>query len=162
MSRNIVHFNKTSNYKLEKFKKCVDSAMSDEGLELYGKMKEKAEEVFRILGDSYREEIYTSALAHELSGMGYSVETEVECDVIYKGESVGKIRADLVARGLSESFIVESKRVDCYKGVMQLIGYMRNLKVDIGFAIGFQKDKVSVWCVIDGYIYDGTNVRKIC
>ena len=156
-----MHFNRNSNGKLEKFVKCVDSCISDEGLELYVRVKEKAEEVYRILGDSYREEIYNMALAYEIGLMGYSVETEVECDVKYKNISLGKIRADIVARGVSEDFIVESKRVDCYKGVMQLVGYMRNLNIDIGFAIGFQREKVSVWCIIGDYIYDGVNVRMI-
>ena len=75
--------------------------------------------------------------------------------------SLGKIRADLVARSNSENFVVESKRVDCYKGVMQLLGYMRNLNVELGFVIGFQSEKVSVWCVLSGYIYDGVSVREV-
>jgi GxxExxY protein len=160
MPKNIVHFSRNSNDKLDKFPNCPDSVISEEGLELYKKIKQKAQEVFDILGDSYREEIYTGALGVELELMGYLVEKEVECDVMYKNVSLGKIRADLVARG-DETFVVESKRVDCYKGVMQLIGYMRNMNIPLGFAIGFQSPHISLWLLIDSFIFDGKHVRNI-
>jgi GxxExxY protein len=160
MSKNVLHFNKNSNNKIEKFVNCPDYSISEEALELYRKVKEKAEEVFNILGDSYREEIYTGALGHELKLLGYIVETEVECDVMYKNSSLGKMRADLVASGFGERFVVESKRSDPYKGLIQLLGYMTQLHIPLGFTVAFQKEQVRLWMVLHhSFIFDGTHVK---
>jgi GxxExxY protein len=163
---NVVHFNKNSAAKLDKFPKRPDFTISESGLELYRKIQEISNEIFLHLGDCYREEVYTQALAHEIRGLGYDVETEVECDVLYKTAKIGKIRADLVARS-ENSFIIESKRVDYYKGVMQLLGYMKSLAIPVGFTVGFGKDGAKVWCVLreegtrDVYMYDGLLVREV-
>lgn len=163
---NVLHFNKNSAAKLDKFPKRPDFTISESGLELYRKIQEISNEVFLHLGDCYREEVYTQALAHEIRILGYDVETEVECDVLYKTAKIGKIRADLVARS-ENSFIIESKRVDYYKGVMQLLGYMKSLAIPVGFTVGFGKDGAKVWCVLreegtrDVYMYDGLLVREV-
>ena len=168
MSRqgNVVHFNKNSAAKLDKFPKCPNYTISEAGLELHSEIQEIANEVFLRLGDCYREEVYTQALAYEIRLLGYDVETEVECDVMYKSEKIGRIRADLVARS-DNSFIIESKRVDYYKGVMQLLGYMKSLAIPLGYTVGFGKDDVKVWCVLKDeetnkvYMYDGLIVRQV-
>ena len=163
---NVIHFNKNSAAKLDKFPKCPTYTISEAGLELHSKIQEIANEVFLHLGDCYREEVYTQALAYEIRTLGYDVETEVECDVLYKTEKIGKIRADLVARS-QDSFIIESKRVDYYKGVMQLLGYMKSLNIPVGFTVGFGKDGVKVWCILKDeetsgvYMYDGVIVRQV-
>jgi GxxExxY protein len=164
-SHNVVHFHKNSLANLEKFPKCPDFTISEGALDLYKQIEAIANEVFLRLGDCYREEIYTQALAYEIRALDYEVETEVECDVLYKDTVLGKIRADLVAKG-ENSFIIESKRLDYYKGVMQLVGYMKSLSISVGFTIGFRKEGAKVWCALaddEGtmYMYDGTTVRKI-
>ena len=165
---NVIHFNKNSAAKLDKFPKCPDFTISEAGIELYRKIQEISNEVFLHLGDCYREEVYTQALAHEIRVLGYDVETEVECDVLYKTAKIGKIRADLVARSESEtSFIIETKRVDYYRGVMQLLGYMKSLSIVVGYTVGLGKEGVKVWCVLKGdecgvyYMYDGVIVREV-
>ena len=163
---NVVHFNKNSAAKLDKFPNCPDFTISESGLELYRKIQEISNEVFLHLGDCYREEVYTQALAHEIRLLGYDVETEVECDVLYKSTKIGKLRADLVARS-ENSFIIESKRVDYYKGVMQVLGYMKSLSIPLGYTVGFGKDGAKVWCVLKDeetnhvYMYDGLIVREV-
>jgi GxxExxY protein len=163
---NVVHFNKNSSAKLDKFPKRLDYTISEEGITLYNKIQEVSNEVFSSLGDCYREEVYTQALAYEIRALGYDVETEVECDVLYKTANIGKIRADLVARG-ENPFIIESKRVDYYRGVMQLLGYMKSLSIPLGFTVGFGKDGAKVWCVLKDeesceiYMYDGILVRQV-
>jgi GxxExxY protein len=160
----LVHFNKDTTTRLEKFPKIVDSMMNEDGVELYSKVLRCAKKVYDILGDCYREEVYTQALAMEIRDLGYIVETEVECDVVYRDSVIGKVRADLIASG-EDSFIVEAKRLDIYRGVMQLIGYMRSKNIDIGYTIGFQKGSVGMWCVLrneDTYVlYDGSSIREI-
>ena len=163
---NVIHFHKNSLASLDKFPKHLDFTISEEGKTLYNKIQEIANDVFVALGDVYREEVYTQALAYEIRLLGYEVETEVECDVLYKSTIIGKIRADLVARG-DNSFIIESKKVDYYKGVMQLLGYMKSLNIPLGFTVGFKKDGAKVWCVLIDedsgikYMYDGVHVREI-
>jgi GxxExxY protein len=160
----IVHFNKDTTSKLEKFPKIVDSVLNEEGVELYNKVLGCAKKVYDTLGDCYREEVYTQALAMEIRELGYTVETEVECDVVYRSSVIGKVRADLIAYG-EESFIIEAKRLDIYRGVMQLIGYMRSKNIDIGYTIGFQKGVVGIWCVMRNesvyVLYDGNSIREI-
>jgi GxxExxY protein len=160
----VVHFNKDTTTKLEKFPRVVDSVLNEEGIDLYNKVLSCAKKVYNSLGDCYREEIYTQALAMEIRDLGYTVETEVECDVIYRDTIIGKIRADLIATG-EEPFVIEAKRLDIYRGVMQLIGYMRSKNIGLGYTIGFQKGSVGLWCVLRNdsvyLLYDGTSVREI-
>lgn len=164
---NVIHFHKNSLASLDKFPKHPEFTISQEGLALYAKIQEIANDVFVALGDVYREEIYSQALAHDIRLLGYEVETEVECDVLYKSTIIGKIRADLVAIKSDTSFIIESKKVDYYKGVMQLLGYMKSLNIPLGFTVGLKKDGAKVWCVLIDeesgvkYMYDGLHVREI-
>ena len=158
-----VHFNRDTASKLEKFPKVVDSVLNEYGIDLYNKVFMCAKKVYTALGDCYRDEIYTQALAMEIRDLGYSVETDVESDVIYRGSVIGKVRSNLIARG-EESFIIDVKRQDVYRGVMQLIGCMRSTNIDIGYVIGFKKNEVNVRCIFNDspvYLYDGKVIQEM-
>jgi len=160
----LVHFNKDTASKLEKFPKIVDYVLNEEGIELYNKILECAKKVYTTLGDCYKEEIYTQALAMEIRDLGYSVETDVDCDVVYRDCVVGKVRADIIASG-KESFIIQAKRLDIYRGVMQVLGCMKSKNINIGFVIGLQRKDLIPSLLLNysgTYIlYDGTSLREM-
>ena len=58
-----------------------------------------AMEVHRILGPGFLEEVYESALAHELALRRISFERQKRLPVCYKGELAGSYVADLVVDG---------------------------------------------------------------
>jgi GxxExxY protein len=160
----LVHFNKDTALRLEKFPKIVDYVLNEEGIELYNKILECAKKVYTTLGDCYKEEVYTQALAMEIRDLGYSVETDVDCDVIYRDCVVGKVRADLIANG-EDSFIIQAKRLDIYRSVMQVLGCMKSKNINIGYTIGLQKKGVILYLLLetsDKYIlYDGISLREM-
>lgn len=93
-------------------------------------------EVLNVLGPGLLESIYEKCLQRELELRGHKVLKEVSITVNYKGASFPEIlRVDLF---VDDCFIVELKAVDGpirpeYK--MQLLSYMRQLDVPIGFIL---------------------------
>jgi GxxExxY protein len=67
-----------------------------------------AMEVHRILGSGFLEAVYQAALEKELLLKGIPFERQVELPVLYKGETIGIYKADLV---IDKKFVVEIKSV---------------------------------------------------
>ena len=66
--------------------------------ELVYKIQGAVFEVYRQLGCGFLESVYQNALKLELKRQGLIVAKEVPLQVLYKNESVGEFRADLVVR----------------------------------------------------------------
>lgn len=67
-----------------------------------------AMEVHRILGPGFLEAVYQAALEKELTLRGIPFRHQVELPVLYKGESVGLYKADLI---IDEKIILEIKGI---------------------------------------------------
>ena len=114
-----------------------------------------AKEVKKILGEGWYEEVYQNSLAVELRLRGYTAELEVPFETQYKGEVVGTVRPDILVRG-ENGFVIEVKRGDMFRGVHQLVQYLKVTELHVGYVIGFQEEKVTIWCVVntsDGGVY---------
>lgn len=107
-------------------------------------IKNICEEVYSILGPGYKEEVYESALAHELRIQGIPYERQRSFEVIYKGYSVGTARTDITiypkwSSKKEEECLLELKAVKSiqvsHKKQAQV--YMASLNIPIGFVISF-------------------------
>ena len=123
-----------------------------------------AKEVKSILGEGWYEDVYQNAIAVELKLRGYTAELEVPFETRYKGEVVGTVRPDILVRG-ENGFVIEVKRGDMFRGVHQLVQYLKVTELPVGYVIGFQEEKVTTWCIFHGsdgvvYVCDGSCVVR--
>jgi len=116
--------------------------------ELSYKIIGAAIEVHRCLGGpGLLERIYQTALSHELSLMGLTVERHVSVPVIYKGITVNDpLQLDLV---VNRKVIIEVKATDREHSVYQaqLLTYLRLTDLKLGLLINFGRE----------YVRDGIN-----
>ena len=104
--------------------------------ELSKKLIGCAIEVHSRLGNGFLEKVYENSLLVELRRNNIVVENQVEIDVRYKGQIVGKYFTDIV---VNNKIIVELKVVtkitDIHKA--QLINYLKATGIKVGYIINF-------------------------
>jgi GxxExxY protein len=93
-------------------------------------------EVHRTLGPGLLESIYEKALCFELQSRGVKVHAQLGIPVVYKGQSLGEHRLDLL---VEDQVIVELKAVDRLDPVFhaQVLSYLRLTGKQIGLLINF-------------------------
>ena len=93
-------------------------------------------EVHRHIGPGFFERVYNEALCSELTTREIAFERQVELPVIYKGECVGKGRADLI---VEERLIVELKTVSEILPVhrAQTGSYLKAADLRLGLLLNF-------------------------
>ncbi len=104
---------------------------------LTGRIITLAYRVQESLGPGLSEAIYANALAAALRGDGLAAEREAGIPVLYEGEEVGRIRADLVVEG---RVVVETKvasgvtdaHLDQLRRYLDWGGYEAGLVVNFG------------------------------
>ena len=92
--------------------------------------------VHRSFGLGFPEVIYRRALTVELEELGLSYEVEVEREIRYKNQLLGKRRLDLIVENV---ILVELKAINeldkkCFN---QIINYLNVFKLDIGLLVNF-------------------------
>jgi GxxExxY protein len=104
--------------------------------ELTGKIIGCAMEVHKQLGNGFQEVIYQRALAIEMHLQGLAFSREHEMEIFYKGENIGKRRADFL---VEEVVAVELKAViqleDAH--LAQAINYLEAYNLEVGLLINF-------------------------
>ena len=104
--------------------------------ELTGKIIGCAMEVHKQLGNGFQEVIYQRALAIEMHLQGLAFSRKHEMEIFYKGENIGKRRADFLAE---EVVAVELKAViqleDAH--LAQAINYLEAYNLEVGLLINF-------------------------
>ena len=92
--------------------------------------------VHRFFGPGFPEIIYKRALMVELKKLSIVFGTEVERDIVYEGQLIGKRRLDLIidSKVLTELKVVP--RID-FKDNNQLINYLRVFKMEVGLLLNF-------------------------
>ena len=143
----VVKYRKYASTKLHQLEKRTDLELPKELLDQFETIVNVATEVKKILGDGWYEEVYQNALAVELRLRGFEAEREVPLDAKYKGETVGTVRPDILVRG-EHGFVIEVKRGDMFRGVHQLVQYMKLCGLHVGYLIGFQEEKLTVWPIV--------------
>ena len=104
-------------------------------------------EVHNHLGPGFMETIYQRALWRELDARGIEFGREVEVEIFYKGQRVGKKRMDFHF----EDVILEIKAKSQLEPVdaQQLLGYLYATNIKVGLLINFGLAKLEVRRVIN-------------
>ncbi|WP_119679923.1 GxxExxY protein [Indioceanicola profundi] len=97
--------------------------------------------VANTLGHGFLEAVYRRAMVRELSLKGILVEEEVGFSVTYKGQQVGRYRADLVVDG---RIIVELKCVERLVSphVAQTFNYLRASGLSVALLVNFGRPRI--------------------
>jgi GxxExxY protein len=93
-------------------------------------------EVYNELGFGFLESVYMEALALALSQAGLSVEREMPLAVCFRGEIIGRFRADLVIGG---AVLVETKACSKLGSIhdAQILNYLRATVLEVGLLLNF-------------------------
>jgi len=101
-----------------------------------GKIIGCAMEVHRYLGNGFQEIIYQRALAIEMSKQGLNFAQEFVMTVYYKGEYVGKRRADFMVEDIVSVEIKAKSELDDVH-LNQAINYLQIYQIETGLLINF-------------------------
>ena len=105
-------------------------------------------EVYKEMGNGYREEVYQQCLELELAARGIPFASKPELRISYKGTPIEKTYVpDLVCFG---KIIVELKAVSALTGEhrSQILNYLRLTKMKVGLLVNFSaypKVEVENW-----------------
>jgi GxxExxY protein len=93
-------------------------------------------EVHRELGPGYLEDNYENAMAIEFAARNIPFTRQVPINVIYKGQSVGRGKADFIVAGL---VVVELKVVEAFAPIhtAQVISYLKATNLRLALLINF-------------------------
>jgi len=93
-------------------------------------------EVHKILGNGFQEAIYQKALGKEMTLQKLIFQREVEMQIFYKGDQMGKRRVDFLVENV---IAVEIKAVIQLEDVYlnQAINYLEAYNLEIGMLINF-------------------------
>lgn len=114
-------------------------------------------EVYKILGNGYKEEVYQQCLERELTLRGIPFEAKKELKIYYKGEAIEKTYIpDLWCYG---SIIVELKAVSVLtdEHTAQLDNYLRMTNCKLGLLVNFgsyPRATVKRWAREKAYAYE--------
>lgn len=100
-------------------------------------------EVNKHLGHGFLESVYHKALLRELQSAGLSVETEKPVSVLYKGESVGEHRLDLVVENKVILELKAQKRLNL-GAEAQLLSYMKAANIPLGMLVNFTAPRATI------------------
>lgn len=111
--------------------------------ELTYKIRGAVYEVYRQLGHGFLESVYQKALMYELNCLGLLVESEVPLTVVYKGQTVGEYRADLI---VENKVLLELKaQANLHTTAdAQLVNYLKATDIKIGLLINFTHPKATI------------------
>ena len=92
-------------------------------------------------GMGFPEVVYKRSLLLELAENGLKFESEVERDVYYKGQFIGKRRLDII---VEDKVLIELKAIkevdkSCYN---QIINYLKIFGIEIGLLLNFGADSL--------------------
>jgi GxxExxY protein len=92
--------------------------------------------VYNELGPGFLESVYVGSLAIALTQAGLSVEREKPLTVRFRGEVVGKFRADLI---VGEVVLVEAKACPKLNSLheAQALNYLRATSLEVGLLVNF-------------------------
>ena len=93
-------------------------------------------DVYNELGSGFLEVVYVEALAQALREAGLTVNREMPLVVRFRGNIIGRFRADLVVNG---AVLVETKAVPKLKTVhtAQTLNYLRATVLEVGLILNF-------------------------
>jgi GxxExxY protein len=113
---------------------------------LTGRIIGAAQAVHHTLGPGFEEVIYQRALAREMPAHDLEHDREVEIDVLYKGERVGRRRVDFVVGDESGDVMVEIKAKGALEDVdvIQALSYLKASGFPVGLLLNFGGRKLEI------------------
>jgi GxxExxY protein len=102
-------------------------------------IRQKATEVYSVLGKGYSEAVYQRALGVEFQAIHMPFDYEVTMGVPYKGHVVGQVRSDIILRG-DQPVIIETKATAASLKAeerWQLSRYLKIQDIALGALINF-------------------------
>lgn len=92
--------------------------------------------VYNELGPGFLESVYVESLAIALFQAGLTVEREKPITVRFRGQVVGKFRADLI---VGEVVLVEAKACRKLNAIheAQILNYLRATSLEVGLLVNF-------------------------
>ncbi|MGC9453436.1 MAG: GxxExxY protein [Phycisphaerae bacterium] len=109
--------------------------------DLTGRVLQAAFEVSNQLGCGFLENVYENALSAELSSRGMEVSRQVPIRVIYKNQTVGEYRADLIVE--SQVLVEVKATIEHHKlYVAQTLNYLRATGLGVGLLLNFGRPKL--------------------
>ncbi len=106
-----------------------------------------AMEVHRSLGPGLWETVYARALARELALRGISFQKEVFIPVAYRGEEIGRYRADFV---IEEKILLELKAVSSFSSdhLGQALRYLTGKNLRLAILLNFGRSSLQFTRII--------------
>ncbi len=102
-------------------------------------IRQKANEVYTVLGKGYSEAVYQRALAVEFQAAALPHDLEITMSVPYKGHVIGQVRADIIIRG-AQPVVIETKATAAAlkpEERWQLSRYLKIQDIPLGVLINF-------------------------
>jgi len=121
----------------------------DDGDPLTHRIIEAIIRVHGVLGPGFLESIYHRALGIELTRQGIPTVTELDINIEYEGQPVGRHRLDLVVDG---RVIVELKTVEELSKAhyAQVRSYLRATGLPVALLVNFSKEKADYRRIVLG------------
>ena len=93
-------------------------------------------EVHQAIGPGFPESVYENALSLELSARNISHACQHPISVVYRGQTVGEGRADLL---VADGLVVELKAVETINDAhrAQVVAYLKALNLKLGLLMNF-------------------------
>ena len=115
--------------------------------EATGRVIAAAITVHRELGPGFLESVYHRALTAELRRRGIEYDSEVDVEVIYRGEVVGRHRLDLL---VGRRIVIELKAAQALDAVhfLQLRSYLKATRSPFGLLLNFGNGRLVVKRVV--------------
>jgi GxxExxY protein len=109
--------------------------------ELTGSILNCCFEVMKELGPGFLESVYKNALLIAMRQKGLQVEVEQSFEVVFRGNVIGRYRADLV---VAQTVIVELKCCESLarEHQAQLFNYLKVSQLPIGLLVNFRRGKL--------------------
>lgn len=97
---------------------------------------EYVKEVYETLGPGYSERVYHNAMEVMLRENGITYETERIVPIVFRGHTIGNLRADII---INHAIVVELKSVKSMNDSMisQARNYLKLLNLDEAYLVNF-------------------------
>jgi len=112
------------------------SATQYKHADITGQVIGAAMKVHSALGNGFQERIYQRALAIEMAKHGLSFRREIEMQIYYDGQEIGKRRVDFL---VEDKVMVELKAVTQLEDahLAQAINYLEAYHLEVGLLLNF-------------------------
>jgi GxxExxY protein len=133
----------------------IELMIEDTAKSLLVTIKEKANEVYRLLGRGYSESVYQRALSVEFQTVGIPHDLEVTMSVPYKGHVVGQVRSDIILRGRIPVIIETKATAAALKPEerWQLSRYLKLQEIYLGALINFSQVGTATAPQVEFFLY---------